>query len=68
MGAADSGSVGVLTDAVSPTGGSSRATAAPVVGEFSWRAPETPGTYTVFVSLGGRFTDSAEVVVTEPAE
>ena len=30
------------------------------------RAPETPGTYRVYVSLGGRFADSAEVVVTEP--
>ena len=32
------------------------------------RAPETPGTYTVYVSLRGRFADSAEVVVTEPNE
>jgi len=32
------------------------------------RAPETPGTYRVFVSLQGRFADSAEVVVTEPGE
>ena len=32
------------------------------------RAPETPGTYTVYVSLRGRFADSAEVVVTEPVE
>ncbi len=30
------------------------------------RAPETPGTYRVYVSLRGRFADSAEVVVTEP--
>ena len=61
-------SIGVLTDALS----------------FRWvfagergigrrralvlRAPETPGTYTVFVSLRGRFADSAEVVVTAPPE
>ena len=32
------------------------------------RAPETPGTYRVFVSLQGRFADSAEVVVTESGE
>ena len=32
------------------------------------RAPETSGTYRVFVSLQGRFADSAEVVVTEPGE
>ncbi len=32
------------------------------------RAPETPGTYRVIVSLRGRFADSAEVVVTEPVE
>ncbi len=32
------------------------------------RAPETPGTYRAFVSLQGRFADSAEVVVTEPGE
>jgi hypothetical protein len=32
------------------------------------RAPETPGTYKVFVSLRGRFADSTEVVVTEPIE
>ena len=32
------------------------------------RAPETPGTYTVYVSLRGRFADSAKVVVTEPNE
>jgi len=32
------------------------------------RAPETPGTYRVFVSLQGRLADSAEVVVTEPGE
>lgn len=30
------------------------------------RAPETSGTYRVYVSLRGRFADSAEVVVTEP--
>ncbi|MDQ3086467.1 MAG: hypothetical protein M3Q67_06685, partial [Actinomycetota bacterium] len=30
------------------------------------RAPETAGTYRVYVSLRGRFADSAEVVVTEP--
>ena len=30
------------------------------------RAPETPGTYRVYVSLRGRFADSAEVVVTAP--
>ena len=32
------------------------------------RAPETPGSYRLFVSLHGRFADSAEVVVTEPTE
>ena len=32
------------------------------------RAPETPGTYRVIVSLRGRFADSAEVVVNEPVE
>jgi len=32
------------------------------------RAPETPGTYRVFVSLQGRLADSAEVVVTESGE
>jgi hypothetical protein len=32
------------------------------------RAPETPGTYRVYVSLRGRFADSTEVVVTEPVE
>jgi len=32
------------------------------------RAPKTPGTYRVYVSLRGRFADSAEVVVTEPVE
>ncbi len=32
------------------------------------RAPETPGNYRVYVSLRGRFADSAEVVVTEPAD
>ena len=30
------------------------------------RAPETPGSYRLYVSLRGRFADSAEVVVTEP--
>ncbi|MBA3561162.1 MAG: hypothetical protein H0W35_00380 [Actinobacteria bacterium] len=30
------------------------------------RAPETAGMYRVYVSLRGRFADSAEVVVTEP--
>jgi hypothetical protein len=30
-------------------------------------APDTPGTYRVYVSVG-RFADSAEVVVTEPSE
>jgi hypothetical protein len=32
------------------------------------RAPETPGTYRVYVSLRGRFADSTEVVVTAPIE
>lgn len=32
------------------------------------RAPETPGSYRLFVSLRGRFADSAEVVVTETSE
>ena len=32
------------------------------------RAPETPGSYRLYVSLRGRFADSAEVVVTEPLE
>ena len=32
------------------------------------RAPETPGSYRLYVSLRGRFADSVEVVVTEPTE
>ena len=32
------------------------------------RAPETAGTYKVYVSLRGRFADSTEVVVTEPTQ
>jgi hypothetical protein len=32
------------------------------------RAPETPGTYTLYVSLRGRFAASTEVVVTPPIE
>ena len=32
------------------------------------RAPETPGSYRVYVSLRGRFAASAEVIVTEPAQ
>jgi FlgD Ig-like domain len=61
-------SVGVLTDAVSyrwlfaGERGIGRRRA------LVLRAPETPGTYTVYVSLRGRFADSAEVVVTEPSE
>ena len=61
-------SVGVLTDAVSYRWlfAGDRGTGRRRV--LVLRAPETPGTYTVFVSLGGRFADSAEVVVTEPTE
>jgi hypothetical protein len=61
-------SVGVLTDAASyrwlfagNRGSGRRRT-------LFLRAPETPGTYTVYVSLRGRFADSAEVVVTAPVE
>ncbi len=51
------------------TGGSSRASAESADGEvLVLRAPETPGSYRLYVSLGGRFADSAEIVVTEPAE
>lgn len=59
-------SVGVLTDALSyrwlfagERGIGRRNT-------LVLRAPETPGTYTVYVSLRGRFADSTEIVVTEP--
>jgi len=61
-------SIGVLTDALSfrwvfaGERGVGRRSA------LVLRAPETPGTYTVFVSLRGRFADSAEVVVTAPPE
>ena len=61
-------SVGVLTDAASyrwlfagKRGIGRRRT-------LVLRAPETPGTYTVYASLRGRFADSAEIVVTEPVE
>jgi hypothetical protein len=61
-------SAGVLTDAVSYRWlfAGDRGTGRRRV--LVLRAPEIPGTYTVFVSLGGRFADSAEVVVTEPTE
>ena len=68
VGAGQRFSVGVLTDAVSyrwlfaGERGIGRRRA------LVLQAPETPGTYTVYVSLGGRFADSAEVVVTEPTE
>jgi FlgD Ig-like domain len=61
-------SVGVLTDALSyrwvfaGERGTRRAR------RLVLRAPDTPGMYRVYVSLGGRFADSTEVVVTEPVE
>ncbi|MDQ3121523.1 MAG: hypothetical protein M3Q59_03175 [Actinomycetota bacterium] len=61
-------SVRVLTDAVSYRWLFARERGVRRKRVLVRRAPETPGTYRVFVSLQGRFADSAEVVVTEPGE
>ena len=61
-------SIGVLTDAVSYRWLFAGERGIGRRKSLVLRAPETPGTYTVYVSLRGQFADSAEVVVTELVE